>query len=421
MESIGLLFGGLLTSEVPYIVIMGIGFALVKTELLNVEGLCSIAKLAIEVFLPTYLFINVAGSTSINQITTNSSVIVSQLLMMAVSVIAGLIYCKMTGVDIRLKWTIIGLLSVSEIKHSSQYQMKTFCYHLTTKTSSENDYCNSITYNHCSHMFFQAFFVWYFIYQLMRQDRKNRKIVDYFLIKKTRELTDENQNQNPTEGNQAKTEEDLKGKSVVKVQEEHINTQAFIDLKKEVPDNLEPKKPIWKEILYITFGPCQICIFAGFIAGFITPFKTWMFDRTSSQVLFFDSFNNIAVTHLIVSYLMVGASLVLQSNHQFQFRFRKQDHIFVLVFRCLILPLLGILYTYISTVVTSSVQLNNAVLFNAFLQWYSPTSIDIILIVYAKQLNFPDIGTSIFLQWIFMFALHKFTYLFGFLGVVKLI
>lgn len=418
MESIGLLFGGLLTSEVPYIIIMGIGFALVKTELLNVEGLCSIAKLAIEVFLPTYLFINIAGSTSIAQLITNSVVIVSQLCMIAISVAVGLIYCKISGVDIRLKWTIIGLLSVSEIKNSSLYQIKTFCYHLTQKSENETSYCSNITYNHCSHLFFQSVIVWYLIYQLMRVDRKNRKIIDFYLIKKTRELTD---NPNPTEINQAKTEQELNENKIEKKQEEHINAEAFDSLNKDVPDNLEPVKPKWKEVLYIVFGPCQITMFAGFIAGFIVDFKIWMFNRQSSQVLFFDSFNNIAVTHLIVSYLMVGSSLVLQSNHQFQFRFRKQDHIFVLVFRCIILPLLGILYTYISTIIISEESINKVVLFNSFLQWYSPTSIDIILIVYAKQLNFSDVGTSIFLQWIIMFAFHKFTYLFGFLGVVKLI
>ncbi len=51
----------------------------------------------------------------------------------------------------------------------------------------------------------------------------------------------------------------------------------------------KPKKPLWKEALYIIFRPPLTAAFMGFIVGFIPVIKNGIYDKTT--IIFVLSFN----------------------------------------------------------------------------------------------------------------------------------
>ena len=476
MFNYGNFYGGLLTTEIPYLVIITIGIILVKTELMNHEGLISIAKVCIEVFIPCYLFISITGSTSTEQIITNSPVIISQLIMIAIGFLISFIFCKLSKADVRTKWTICALVSISEIKHTSQFHNNTFCYHLKEGNvilSKESKYCDYIKYNHNSHMFFQAFILWYFIYFFIRKDKEKNRIITevgrYVVHANQKPLIEnidigeevsinENNNNNSNSNNinndntkrvnksndnkvinysenkKKEIDKQIESRNIkVLYDENHIKNTAKTESTLFVNENIfennikkfylkylykkSDAKSFWYKASYIMFGPCQIALFCGFVAGFITPFKTWMFDKTNAQVMFFDTFYYLGISHLVISYLIIGSSTLIYNKSEYRYRMRIIDHVFILLIRGLIFPFIGVLYGYITYSINKD---QRAVAYNSFLQWFTPSSIDIIIITYAKDINTTDVGISIALQWIIMFVFGTFTSSSAFLGAINL-
>lgn len=429
----GHFYGGLLTSELPYIVVMIVGMILVKTELMNHEGIISICKLCIEVFIPCYIFIAVCGSTSASQIIENAPVIISQLIMIAIAIVISLLYCHFAKADVRTKWTILSLVAISEIKHLSQFQNNTFCYHLDTlKTDRETAYCTDIKKNHNSHLFFQAFLTWYIFYYLIRKDKEKNRII----VEVGRATAHADQKPLIASFNASNEKEDDKekdGRYMKKLYDDnHIKNTEKTESTLFVDHNLYGEivrfynkyilkksnvKSFWYKSAYIFFGPCQVTMFCGLVAGFITPVKYWIFDKTKAQVMFFDSFYYMGVSHLVISYLIIGSSMLIKHKSEYRYEMRIWDHVFVAIMRCFIFPFIGVLYGYIAY---SIVPDNRVVAFNSFLQWFTPSSIDLIIISHAKDINTRDVGLSIFIQWLMMFIFGNFTSISAFLGAVQL-
>eukprot|EP00340_Litonotus_pictus_P005715 CAMPEP_0170517846 /NCGR_PEP_ID=MMETSP0209-20121228/3688_1 /TAXON_ID=665100 ORGANISM="Litonotus pictus, Strain P1" /NCGR_SAMPLE_ID=MMETSP0209 /ASSEMBLY_ACC=CAM_ASM_000301 /LENGTH=414 /DNA_ID=CAMNT_0010803199 /DNA_START=641 /DNA_END=1885 /DNA_ORIENTATION=- len=164
-------------------------------------------------------------------------------------------------------------------------------------------------------------------------------------------------------------------------------------------------KPWWYKLSYVLFGPCQIAMFTGFCVGFMSGIREWVFDKKGAQFIFYETIYSIGNSHLVVAYLAIGANFYMTKNHEFSFKFRKVDHIALLVWRCLILPFLGVLY---ASIAYNANEDNKVVAFNAFIQWITPTSIDIITMVQAKEINTRDACISCAIQWVYLLIINTF-------------
>lgn len=168
----GHFYGGQISCEIVFILLMLVGYAFAKLEIITYEGLVSMSKLAMEVFLPVYVFIYVCKSTSRDLLKINAEVIISQLVLIAFCVCIAYTFSKLTKMDIRYRWTFVSIASISEIKYMNHLNVGTFCYHLKVQNSEETTYCNNLENYNYSHMFFQYLISWYILYYGIREDRK---------------------------------------------------------------------------------------------------------------------------------------------------------------------------------------------------------------------------------------------------------
>jgi len=495
----GHFYGGVLTCTFPFCILIFIGWFFSKLGAITYEGSVVLSKLCIEVFLPCYIFIQVCKSTTTDHLEANAAVIVSQLFIMVISVIIAYFFVKIFKVDVRSKWTFISIASISEVKFMNYLVVNTFCYHTETNyTEGEMTYCNNMEEYAYSHMFFQIFISWYFLYLGIRKDREHwRTIVEVgrdiakayeteLIIDDSSESSEDEEevNDNNVFNNNKETQENKQndGEAPIKTEEvnieladkreENLNkdlqteqnriierneesksrkelsklkkeksreikqakkneedklkkekqimydeyqknlqiekdnnslhaTQEFYDKVREYYDSHLHKhksdvKPWHYKLSYIMFGPCQIAMFTGFIVGFISTIRTWVFNKTGAQFIFYETINSIGNSHLVVNYLIIGANFHFIKKYEYSFSFRKIDHVFLLVFKCIFLPFLGLLYLYIAKEVGDSIKPS---LFNAYLQWVMPTSIDIITMVQAKEINVRDACINTALQW----------------------
>lgn len=559
----GHFYGGQISCEIVFILLMLVGYAFAKLEVITYEGLVSMSKLAMEVFLPVYVFIYVCRSTSRDLLKINAEVIISQLVLIAFCVCIAYTFSKFTKMDIRYRWTFVSIASISEIKYMNHLNVGTFCYHLKVQNSEETTYCNNLENYNYSHMFFQYLISWYILYYGIREDRKNwRKIIevgretakaheekiekleklsieidkidqdetgeiknndlneekemnlktktkdkrakdsyDMFYVKENQAKSFNYEHHNVFETDNMKTNEnfivrnkskefDLKKTRLSKRNSsqalpmikrkslDYDNTKTvkkiedfFNELRKEkqkikkkkMEDIADAKNKMSKEIknlfnsnmknkmeistlyvdddffqeiesfhsqfievkkkgivhqlLYYFLGPIQIAMFTGFIVGFITPVKNWIFDKKGGQFMFYDSFFSIGNAHLFVMFATVGGCIFIKKEGEYVFRFRIIDHIALLILRSLILPYLGLLYTFIIHKINSD---NKVVIWNSYLQWITPTSIDIITMIQAKELPCMDAAINLFLQWIIMCFVSTFTSVSAFLRIINL-
>ena len=163
--------GGLISCEFPYVVLIGIGYLFGRLNLIQRDGVIALSKLTIEIFLPVYLFLQIGRSTSVEQIHMNSLIIISNLIMIAIAAILGLFYTFITKMDIRYRFTWLGLLCFCDIRRVHYLISNSFCYHLKDKTPDEKTWCTDILANNYTHLFFQQILLWYVGFNLIRLDR----------------------------------------------------------------------------------------------------------------------------------------------------------------------------------------------------------------------------------------------------------
>ena len=80
------------------------------------------------------------------------------------------------------------------------------------------------------------------------------------------------------------------------------------------------------------------------------------------------------------------------------------------------MPFLGVIFSLIAF---SFVPDNRMLIFTAFIQWILPTSLDVISIVQAREINAKSMAVSVFIQWVIMTCLNNFIVLPAFLKVIN--
>jgi predicted permease len=275
------LMGGLITSEFPYLVMIGFGVWFAKQGIFHKEGAISFSKLMIEIFIPIYLFINIARSTSVITIQKNYLMIISVLCEMAFAALVSFIYIKIVKMDIRYRYSFLMLNCFSDIKNVHRLIINSFCYHLKDQTPDEKDYCSGVLKNNFVHMFFQSVITWYLAFNLIRIDRKldrNIKHIQSEINGQVDKVANSNGKVNSEKKEQLKevyTNYIKNGDDkTVKV------TPEFYDIVS--PFYHEDNKPWWREMIYVLMRPPLIAMFTGFIVGFITPIQSWIFNTTTA-------------------------------------------------------------------------------------------------------------------------------------------
>jgi predicted permease len=292
------LLGGLLTSEFPYLVLLFSGYLFSRLGLLQKDGIVALSKLVVEIFLPIYLFIQIARSNHIDTLTANSLIIISNLVMLCIAGAIGFIYAFMTKMDIRYRFTWIVILCFNDIRRVHTLMVNTFCYHLTEKSTSEQAFCANTLQNSFVQLFYQEIIMWYVGFNLIRLDRKcTKKITQvakqisesryYTNIGKKEDAHDIKETQEKFSIEMA----DLNERRVTREIYNHVE-DAFNKITKDVI-----KKPIWKEALYIAMRAPLIGMFFGFVVGFITVIRVGIFDTTNIIYVY-----NILFTIAILQY-----------------------------------------------------------------------------------------------------------------------
>jgi len=174
------LMGGMISCQFPYLVLIFAGWLFAKLDLINKDGNVAFSKLSIEIFLPVYLFIQILRGTSLDIISKNYLIIISELFQMIVGIIFALLYIWISKMDIRGRFSFIALACFNDIKKLHFLLTKTFCYHLQNQNSKEKEFCNSnnlTDYGYC-HLFFQCLFLWYIGEHVLRIESKKVKVVN---------------------------------------------------------------------------------------------------------------------------------------------------------------------------------------------------------------------------------------------------
>lgn len=291
------LFGGLITCQFPYLVMMGFGVWFAKQGIFHKEGAISFSKLMIEIFIPIYLFINIARSTSVILIKKNYLMIISVLSEITFAALVSIIYIKIVKMDIRYRYSFLILNCFSDIKNVHRLIINSFCYHLRDQTQDEKDYCSGVLKYNFVHMFFQSVIIWYVAFNLIRIDRKfdrNIKQIQSEINGETEKVTYSKGKVIPEKKEEMKeiysnyiTTSD---KKTLKVTPEFYNKASkFFN---------EDNKSWWREIIYIFMRPPLIAMFTGFIVGFISPVQTWIFNTTTAVYVrkFFQNIYNLIIS-----------------------------------------------------------------------------------------------------------------------------
>lgn len=80
------------------------------------------------------------------------------------------------------------------------------------------------------------------------------------------------------------------------------------------------------------------------------------------------------------------------------------------------MPFLGVIFSLIAY---GFIPDNRILIFTAFIQWLLPTTLDIISIVQAREINAKSLAIAVFIQYVLMTCLNNFIVLPAFLKVVK--
>lgn len=288
------LLGGLITSEFPYLIMIFCGYFFARYDILKRDGLHTLSKLMIEIFIPIFLFINVCRSTSAATIQKNFLIILSTLFYILFAGGIAYIYTFLTKMDVRYRYTWIFMIAIVDVKLLHRLIVNTFCFHIKDMSQIETEFCNDITTYNYVHMFFQGLFTWYVAFNLIRQDRiKAEKIgmVLYKLNKKNEKhgdikelnLSDDN---NRFEINSVEDEEKLKEI----VEKSSLRVKVSSDVMKQIETYVKTskEKKWYRETIYIMLRPPLIGMFTGFVVGYITEIQAWLFNtKTAVFVKYF--------------------------------------------------------------------------------------------------------------------------------------
>jgi predicted permease len=268
MLNYGHLVGGLISSEIPYLILILFGIFFAKQGIFHKEGTISFAKLMKDIFIPIYIFIQIARSTSLQSFQNANLIIISLLCQILIAGLISVIYLKITKMEVRYQYSWLFLNCFVDHKEVHRLMNNTFCSHMNDlRAPAEEDFCkNLLSYNFVQ-VFFQSLIIWYLAYNLVRADRKAQINYEKIVGGKIEGLRVET-----NEGDMKINTE--KGKVAQKDNNENKNENPTI-----IP---EEKNKWWREMIYILFRPPLIACFTGFVVGFIPAIQTWIFTTTTA-------------------------------------------------------------------------------------------------------------------------------------------
>jgi hypothetical protein len=172
------LMGGMISCQFPYLVLFFAGWLFAKLDLINKDGNISFSKLSIEIFLPVYLFIQILRGTSVDIISKNYLIIISEIVQILVGILLAFTYIWLSKMDIRGRFSFIALACFNDVKKLHFLLTNTFCFHLKDKNEKEKEFCKNVAdYGFC-HLFFQSLFLWYVAEYHLRLESKKTKIIN---------------------------------------------------------------------------------------------------------------------------------------------------------------------------------------------------------------------------------------------------
>jgi len=127
---------------------------------------------------------------------------------------------------------------------------------MKTKTEKEKEFCNNLTSNNSVQLFFQGVLIWYIAFNMIRLDKKASKKID-----------NTNQIENIMGTNKVVALENIKEKDA-----KRSNNDSSLNLGNSCA----------KEFTYVMFRPPLIAMFTGFVVGFITVIRLWMFNTKTT-------------------------------------------------------------------------------------------------------------------------------------------
>ena len=467
------LLGSLLSSQTPYLFMLSSGYFFAYIELIGKEAVISFSRLNVDIFLPTYLFILVCKSTFTYNFEQYWIIILSFIFYFAISGVLAFLWTLFSKIDLRYRYTFIMLTCFVDIKRLHYLYINSFCFHLENKTEKEKIFCDDIIVNSDLHAFFQGILIWYMGFNLIRIDKAYQKQVInlWEKIKDSSEKKEEenkevemialNKNNDNLHQDLAQMETDNKNaplnsdanlnenNPILDKKQTHNNGEKEIILtifnEYKIKDTqgkffeiyanssfynkISPYQQFafssydkkWKEILYILFQSPLIALFTGFVVGFIRVIRVWIFDTTTPVYLFYDTFNNIGNCNILLGFLIAGASLrvkeTISSNTKPKIRFI--DYIMHFTIKVLIMPYLGIIFSYI---LHKNYYSDNKVLnWACYIQWLLPTSLDILNMICVIDINIQFAGICLVGQYIFQAIINNLINVPPFLKALKIL
>lgn len=164
------LLGSLLSAQVPYLFMILSGFFFGKIRLISKQALLSFAQMNIDIFLPTYLFILVGKCSFTYNFLQNWIIILSFLFYTGISFLLSYLWCIITKIDLRYRYTFIILTCFVDIKRLYFLYIKSFCFLYDNKTINDKEFCSDIQVHAYLPTFFQGLLIWYLGFNLLRID-----------------------------------------------------------------------------------------------------------------------------------------------------------------------------------------------------------------------------------------------------------
>ena len=163
--------GALLSSQFPYMFMIGCGYFFGKVGLLQKEGLISFGKMNIEIFLPTYLFIQVCRSTFVLNIEEYYIIILSFLFYFIIATMLSFLYAVLSKMDLRYRFTFVSITAFVDIRRLHYLYINSMCVMLKSQWPKEMKFCSNVIVHSNVHAFFQGVLIWYLSFNLIRTDR----------------------------------------------------------------------------------------------------------------------------------------------------------------------------------------------------------------------------------------------------------
>jgi predicted permease len=163
--------GALLSSQFPYMFMIGCGYFFGKVGLLQKEGLISFGKMNIEIFLPTYLFIQVCRSIFVLNIEEYYIIILSFLFYFIIATMLSFLYAVLSKMDLRYRFTFVSITAFVDIRRLHYLYINSMCVMLKSQWPKEMKFCSNVIVHSNVHAFFQGVLIWYLSFNLIRVDR----------------------------------------------------------------------------------------------------------------------------------------------------------------------------------------------------------------------------------------------------------